>query len=303
MASAMCAPRAKIPGKNMSDIDSSRRGVFSRFLVLLVLLAGCKSTAETEAGPVELLAYVGSASGPAVEELARSFTEDTGIALIIEQGGSGAMLSKLQLAGRGDIYLPGSSDYMIKAEQQQQIDPETIRTVAYLVPAINVPAGNPMEIRGLGDLARPGVKVGIADPYSVCVGAYAVEVVENAGMAEAIRANVVTHAHSCSATANLVALGSVDAILGWRVFGEWYPERIETIPLPPDAIPRLGKIPVAVASRSENVAESARFIEYLIGPTGREVFSEHGYVVTEEQARVFAPDAGLGGSYDPPAGW
>ena len=303
MAPALRALRAQIPEVDMSDAVRSRRVSCCWILVLVTLLAGCKGPSKAEAEVVELRAYVGSASGPAVEEVARRFTEETGIALVIEQGGSGAMLSKLQLARRGDIYLPGSSDYMIKAEQQQLIDPDTVKTVAYLVPAINVPVGNPKGIHGLEDLARSGIKVGIADPYSVCVGAYAVEIVEHAGLAEAIRGNVVTHAHSCSATANLVALGSVDAILGWQVFGEWYPERIESISLPPDAIPRLGQIPVAVASCSENTGEAARFIEYMTGSTGREIFLQHGYVVTEEQARVFAPQAGLGGLYDPPTGW
>ena len=50
--------------------------------------------------------------------------------------------------------------------------------VVYLVPSINVRAGNPKGIQGLRDLLKPGIRVAIANPENVCVGTYAVEIVE-----------------------------------------------------------------------------------------------------------------------------
>jgi hypothetical protein len=65
------------------------------------------------------------------------------------------MLSEMKLAQRGDLYLPGSSDFMEIAKRENLVLSESERFVAYLVPAINVPAGNPKNIRSLEDLARP----------------------------------------------------------------------------------------------------------------------------------------------------
>jgi molybdate transport system substrate-binding protein len=94
------------------------------------------------------------------------------------------------------------------AKREKLVLSEAEKIVAYFVPAINVPAGN---------LARPGLRVGIARPDSVCVGLYGVEVLERAGLADRVRPNVVTHAESCEKTAQLVALGTVDAVLGWEL--------------------------------------------------------------------------------------
>ena len=96
--------------------------------------------------------------------------------------------------------------------------PETEARLIYLLPAINVPRGNPAGVRSLKDLARPGLRVGIARPDMVCVGVYAVEVLEKNGLAAAARPDIKIHVESCEKVAQLAALGMVDAVIGWSVF-------------------------------------------------------------------------------------
>jgi len=79
---------------------------------------GCAPHAGTK---VELLAYVGSAAGPAVEACAKPFTTDTGIPVMVEQGSSGSLLARLELTGRVDLYVPGSPDYLIRAQDRGPI--------------------------------------------------------------------------------------------------------------------------------------------------------------------------------------
>ncbi|HRP64282.1 MAG TPA: substrate-binding domain-containing protein, partial [Phycisphaerales bacterium] len=138
-----------------------------------------------------LILFVGSASQPPTELAAATFEQQTGAKLEVHFGGSGEMLSRMKLIERGDIYFPGSSDYLELAKREGLIDPQTETIVAYLVPAINVPKGNPANIQRLEDLARPGVRVAIARPDTVCVGLYAVELLEKTGLAERVRPNIV----------------------------------------------------------------------------------------------------------------
>ena len=42
-------------------------------------------------------------------------------------------------------------------------------------------------------------------------------------------------------------LKAVDAVLGWRVFQYWDPDRIETVFLNPGEVPRIGYIPIAIS--------------------------------------------------------
>ncbi len=123
--------------------------------------------------------FAGSASKPPTEEAIKTFEQKTGIKVDVVYGGSGKVLSQMKLAKEGDLYFPGSSDYMEKAKKDGNVIPETEEHIAYVVPAINVQAGNPKNIQTLADLTKPGLKLAIANPESVCVGLYAVEIIEN----------------------------------------------------------------------------------------------------------------------------
>jgi molybdate transport system substrate-binding protein len=266
--------------------------------LLTATLSGCSKS------PRSLEVFVGSATKPAIEEAAQVFEKKTGVRVLLHLGGSGKMLSEIKLARRGDLYLPGSSDFMDIAKRETLVVPETEKRVAYLVPAINVPVGNPKNIRTLEDLARPGLRVGIARPDSVCVGLYAAEVLERAGLAARVRPNIVTHAESCEKVAQLVALGTVDAVLGWEVFHFWQPDKIDTVLLKPDQIARIGYIPIAVSSFSTQRALAEQFIAFLVGAEGQEVFKKWHYLTSIEEARKLTRiDAPVGGEWTLPAGW
>jgi len=250
-----------------------------------------------------LIAFVGSATMPATREAALVFEKETGIHLELHFGGSGSMLSQMILTRRGDLYFPGSPDYLVKAMERKVINRDSVREIAYLIPAINVPRSNPQSIKGLDDLAKEGVRVAIANPHSVCVGLYAVEILERSGLKGRIKPNIKTYVESCSRTANIVALRSVDAAIGWRVFEHWNPEKILTILLRGREIPRIASIPIAITPFSRHPRDAQRFIYFLKSDAGRDIFRKWGYIVTEAEARRFAPQARIGGRYEIPPDW
>ncbi|MCX8032604.1 MAG: molybdate ABC transporter substrate-binding protein [Thermoleophilia bacterium] len=254
-----------------------------------------------------LFIYAGAASKPATEEAMALFENKTGIRIEAVFGGSGAVLSQMELSQEGDLYFPGSSDYMEKAKRKGDVIAETEAIVTYLVPAINVQKGNPKNIRTLNDLARPGVKVAIANPETVCVGAYAVEIIEkNLSDTEkaAFKSNLLNYTESCEKTATAISLKQVDAVIGWSVFADWDPENIETIPLPADQIPRIGYIPIAVSKFTKNEELAQRFIDFLAGSEGQAIFAKYGYFTTPEQAFAYIGETKpVGGEYTLPPDW
>jgi len=254
-------------------------------------------------GEQTLELFVGSATKPATEEVARLFEEKYGVKVELHFGGSGAMLSQMKLTGRGDIYFPGSSDFMEKAKEENLVIPQSERIVVYLIPAINVQKGNPKNIESLEDLARPDVTFAIADPETVCVGLYAAEILDGAGLSQSIRPKIATYAESCAKTASLVALKSVDAVIGWRVFQYWAPEEIETVYLGPDQIPRIGYVPIAISKSSKQGALAQQFIDFVTSDEGKAIYAKWHYLISEEEARQFAPQATVGGEWELPEGW
>jgi molybdate transport system substrate-binding protein len=260
-----------------------------------------------DAGAGDLLIFAGAASKPPTEEVARIYQRKEGVRVLATFGGSGFVLSQMKLARKGDVYFPGSSDFMEKAKKERLVFPETEKIMAYLVPAINVRRGNPHQIRSLRDLLKPGLRLAIAEPASVCVGVYAVEVVEknfNPQERELFRRNLVTMVESCEKTANIISLKGVDAVLGWEVFESWDPERIERVPLKPEEVPRIGYLPAAVARFTEDRAQAEQFVNFLISSESQTVFRKHGYLMSVQEARAYTlPNTPVGGEYVLPESW
>jgi molybdate transport system substrate-binding protein len=233
----------------------------------LVIFAGCVGR------PKALNIFCGSASKPAMEEAIQVFTAETGIEVYGNYGGSGAMLSQMMLAKTGDLYIPGSPDYMVKAEREGVVYPGSVAKIAYLIPVIAVPHGNPRDIQSLADLARPGVEVGIGNPDAVCLGLYAMEILDYNNLLDEVSKNIVVHAESCSKTAALVSLGSVDAVIGWDVFHDWDPDNIDIVYLETGQLPRIAYIPAAVSTYSDDREGAQRFLDFLA--PGAEVGGEY----------------------------
>ncbi|MDD3553521.1 MAG: molybdate ABC transporter substrate-binding protein [Deltaproteobacteria bacterium] len=275
--------------------------VFVVVLIATLSLSGNAFCAE------RLMVFAGAASKPPTEEVAKAFEAKTGVKVDISFGGSGTVLSQMMLAKEGDIYFPGSSDFMEIAKKKGAVLPETERIVVYLVPAINVQKGNPKGIRSLKDLTKPGLKVAIANPEGVCVGTYAVEIIEkNLTLQEkdAFRKNLINYTESCDKTATAVSLKMADAVIGWRVFHYWDPERIETVPLKKDEIIRIGYIPIAISAFSKNRDLAQRFIDFILSEEGRAIFQKYHYLMTPDEAFAYIGEKKpVGGEYVVPSEW
>ena len=249
-----------------------------------------------------VVVFAGSASQPPLEEAAQAFQAKTGIPVILHLGGSGAMLSQVRLTGLGDLYIPGSPDYLEKAQALGLVD-DQVAILAYLVPALLVPEGNPLGISGLSDLGRTGLRVGLADPDGVCVGLYAVEILEANALPRTVRPNLHGMVESCAKAAAMIPLNLVDVVIGWREFASWNPAMIDSVLLRPEQVPRLAYIPAARLQNAANPQGAETFIAFLKSSAGQVIFKKWGYLTEESAAREFAPRARIGGSYPLPRGW
>lgn len=275
------------------------------FVVLIAAVTLLYSTSVSAEDRLQV--FAGAASKPPTEEAAKAFERKTGVKVDLVFGGSGFVLSQMMLAKMGDVYFPGSSDFMELAKKKGAVFPETERNVVYLVQAINVQKGNPKKIRTLRDLARPGLRVAIANPEGVCVGLYAVETIEkHLTVAEkaAVKKNIVTYTESCEKTATAVSLKTVDAVIGWSVFEHWDPERIETVPLKKQEINRIGYIPAAIATFTQNRALAQKFIDFLLSAEGQAIYRKYHYFMTPDEAgKWIGAKKPVGGEYVLPPEW
>jgi len=223
--------------------------------------------------------FAGAASKPALVELGPMYEAKTGVKVSITFGGSGAVLTQFSQEQYGDVYIPGSDDFMDKAEKKGAVLPETRTVLVYLVPAICVAKGNPKNIGELKDLAKSDVRVVLGQPKSVCLGDIADDALTQTALKEKVTPRVASYASSCEEVLNQLLLGEADAIIGWDVFARQQPEKVEMIPLPKE-LARPRNIPASVTKWSKQPEEAKAFIEYLTSAEAQGVFSERGYTVT-----------------------
>ena len=278
-----------------------KRTVLVTLILVLTLVHHAQSSSN------RILIYAGAASKPATDEIVRVFKEKTGIVADVIFGGSGFVLSQMKLSKKGDLYFPGSSDFMELAKKEDLVFPESEKIVVYLVSAINVQKGNPKGIHSLRDLTKDRIRVAIANPEMVCVGTYAVEIIEKnltPSEKEKFKKNLVNYTESCEKTASVISLKAVDAVIGWRVFQYWDPERIESILLKPEAISRIGYIPIAISRFTEDKIAAQKFIDFLSSSHGKTTFQKYHYLMDIQEARRFTkPDTPVGGEYLLPEEW
>ncbi|MCX6355453.1 MAG: molybdate ABC transporter substrate-binding protein [Candidatus Aureabacteria bacterium] len=259
------------------------------------MILGCGGQEKT------LLFFCGSAVRVPMDEIIKNYQAEKGVRVQVTYGGSGGLLSQMELARKGDVYLAGSPDYIAIGEKKKLLVPGSADKVAYLIPAIIVPKGNPANIRSLDDLARPGLRIGMGNPETVCLGLYGIELLEYNKLLAPVLKNVAVFAKSCEDTATLVVLKKVDAIIGWDVFKSWNPSAVELIAIPPDKIPRIAYIALSIPVFARDTALSRDFMDYVMGEKGRSLFNKWSYLTDEAKARAKSPAARIGGEYHLPA--
>ncbi|MBI2868454.1 MAG: molybdate ABC transporter substrate-binding protein [Chloroflexi bacterium] len=276
-------------------------------LLALLALAGCSPAGPAAVPPVapasqpqSITAFAASSGRQALESAAAAFEAKTGTKIFLRFGASGNLLSQMKIARSGDLFFPASPDFMQMATRDGVLDVSTEVRIAYLIPAILLRKGNPASIKGLADLARPGLKIAIADPRTVPAGRFAYEIMEYNHLLQDIARNVVTYGESHERIVSLVILRSVDAAITWDISFRQRPGELDAVYLKPNQVPRLSYMSGAVTRFSGHRETASRFLRFLTSAEGQDLLRQNGYYTSESQVRELAPTARLGGEYELP---
>lgn len=262
--------------------------IFIPFMILILSIP-CKAE--------DILFFCGSAVKIPMDEIIQSYKKEKGINVTVIYGGSGTLMAQMEISRRGDLYLSGSPDYIETGERKNILTKKSMRKIAYLIPSIIVPRGNPARIYSLQDLCRKGVRIGIGNPQSVCLGLYSIELFCRNGLLSKVFTNIQVFTKSCEDTATIAVFRKVDAVIGWDVFYSWNPSEVEWIKIPGEKIPRISYCAVSIPVYARNRKMSFDLINYIISKKGKAVFNKWNYITEEREAHRYAKNATTGGEY------
>ncbi len=246
--------------------------LFIAALLLAVMgISGCRAKDEA---PQSIMVYSGAGLRKPMDEIGTAFQKKYNVTVQYNYTGSGAQLSQMELTREGDAFMPGAAMYLDTAEEKGFVSYR--QNIAYHIPVIIVPKGNPAAITGLEDLARPGVKLVWGDPEVAAIGKTGIGILKKAGIYDDAWANVIATFPTMNEVMTQIALGQADAAINW-----WdtvkFVEEVEVIQIPKEKND-IKLIPIGVLTFSKFPETARQFVDYCASSQGKDIFVKHGFV-------------------------
>ena len=247
------------------------KSYFTLALALAILAGGVSCSKKASTSPTLTVFCAANLKKP-VEAVAEQYRKELGVEVSLTYNGSATLLSQLQVAKKGDLFIAADDDTLAAAKSKG-----LIREVLPLVvqrPVIAVAKGNPKGIKALADLLRDDVKLSLPDAGAASVGKVSKKLLGAQWDALAKRA-VVTKPTVTEVAAD-VQLHAVDAAIVWDATVTQFKE-LETVVVP-ELSSHAESASVAVLSACTQPQEALKFARYLSAPDrGGKVFEAQGF--------------------------
>ena len=222
--------------------------------------------------------YCGAGLMRPMEELREAFERESGMAVDVAYGGSGALLGRMGADQSCDVFIPGASKHVADAVRRGWVVPDSVADVVLHVPVLAVSKSGAKRVAGLEDLANAGVRLGLGDPNACAIGGAADEILERSGLADAVKDNVCVRAPTVNQLMLYLSMNQVDAAIVWEDLMR-LPEsagEVESIPIPAEKN-AVRTIAAALGSRSKEPEQAAALIRFLVSPRAQAVWEKWGF--------------------------
>ena len=221
-----------------------------------------------------LLVYSGAGMRKPMDKMAVAFEKKYGTPVTYNYAGSTTLLSQIALTKKGDCYMPGATLYIEKAKEKGFIDYQ--KPVAYHIPVIAVPKGNPGKIKGLTDLAKPGIKVILGDPTVAACGKIAKKILEKNKIYNEVKKNIIAQTATANELVVYVCMGQADAIINWKASMLGTEDKVDIIEIPKKQN-CIKVIPIGRLTFSQNKKIAKEFVELVTSSQGKTIFENCGF--------------------------
>lgn len=257
----------------------------SRIVILLIaglavsmsiVASGC-SRDDSADNAVKLYAGAGLRKG--VDELVKAFARQSDVRIDVEYGGSGPMMTRAKIQKDGDLFMPGDVGWVDQLHGDSGIV-EDRKFVAYFVPVIIVRKGNPEKILKLEDLFRKGLKIALGNEFCQ-VGKASEKILKKNGLdIKDIDPKRLMRSKTVNELGLFVKTKRADAAIVWDAIAINNADALDMIEIPLERN-LISRVVVGMLSTGRHKDEARKFVDFISGPTGREILKRYGYRTTE----------------------
>ncbi|WP_304084698.1 molybdate ABC transporter substrate-binding protein [Maridesulfovibrio ferrireducens] len=251
----------------------SKLRVLTIFMFCLFFL-GLTSVVKAE----ELRIFSGAGLMKPMEELRQNFEKKNNVTISVHYGSSGEIFGMMSMGQTCDVFIPGAEKYTNDAVKNGWLYKPSIIKIVKHIPVIVVPAGNPLNIKSLDDLARPGLKVALCDPKSAAIGKVSKKLLGKCKLWKKVEPNVVVFAPTCNQLLIYTALDQADATINWLDVTTWAEGRgkVQTIKIDP-ARNMIKTIPTALHISAKDNPLAVKLNDYIASSEGMAVWEKWGF--------------------------
>jgi ABC-type molybdate transport system substrate-binding protein len=237
-----------------------------------------KNGYETEAGDEweaepQLTLFAGAMLRPAIETTLNEFEAREGVRVTRVYNGCGILVAQMRAGENAvpDGYFACDSSFM-KQVADLYLDARDVSTNRLV---ILVPKGNPLNIKTMKDLVRPGLKVGVGHEKQCALGQLTATTFKMTGLLDQAMKNVKVQAPTGDMLVNQLLTGSLDAVVAYASNASAAAEKLDAIPV--DVPCAQATQPLAVAKNSKHRRTTERLTEALSSPASRARFEALGF--------------------------
>jgi len=237
------------------------------------------STPQTQT----LTVFAATSLTEAFSELGAKFqTANPSVTVRFNFAGSQTLQAQIEGGAPADLFASANQANMDALVSAGLVDPKAPRILLTNKLILVVPQSNPAQVASLNDLARPGLKLVLADE-TVPAGKYARQILDNASndptygkeFASTVLANIVSNETDVKQVVAKVQLGEADAGIVYVSDSIAAPD-LKTVSIPPD-LNVTAKYYIAPVSGSKNTEFAKNFVEYVLSEEGQAVLQKWGF--------------------------
>lgn len=241
------------------------------------------ATSSLSIGPRSLTVYAAASLTGAFKEIGKDFEAvNPGVKIAFSFAGSQILRIQLEQGAIADVFASADHKNMDLLVADHLIVPNSYQDFATNKLIVILPAMNSSNIQKIEDLAKPNLKLILADS-SVPAGNYARQILTKmssnpnygSDFSEKVLANVVSNETDVKQVVAKVELGEADAGIAY-VSDTFATPNLMTISIP-DEYNVIAKFPIAVLTNSHDSKSAEAFISYILSPTGQSVLSKWGF--------------------------
>ncbi|NCO41409.1 MAG: hypothetical protein AUJ96_23795 [Armatimonadetes bacterium CG2_30_66_41] len=221
----------------------------------------------------EILFYSGGVNRVAIEDTVHEFEAREGCSISTVYNGCGILVGQMKAGGRPDAYMACDVSF-VPPVADLFLEPQDIASTEIVM---LVPKGNPLGLRTFRDLARPGLKLGLANPEQSTLGALTKRLLEEQGIYAQVWKNVKTSTPTADLLVNQLraGTGSLDAVVVYKANCGKLGETLEIVYLPDKNAKATQPITAAKATKCPHLV--ARLIADIESAKSKKRFLSKGF--------------------------